>query len=348
MRISVAMATYNGARYLQQQLDSLAHQTLQPFELVVGDDGSTDDTLAILTAFATQVSFPVRIHRNRKNLGYAENFLQAAIRCNGEWVAFCDQDDVWLPHKLSACAGAVTDAPRLNLVLQNAELCDAQLTPSGRAFPNIIDPGIFGPNSQFGFWVWLGCLQTVKTDLFRQFSFSDRPRNYFKLDGIQSHDKWTCMLANALGGIRVLSGIAALYRRHDGALTGSYARKSFFARVAQARSVGSGDYQYLASVAEESAEFLRILATASSHSTSLRARLTDSACWFDRLNKVQRLRQRLYSQDAIFDRAKTFVQLCRQGAYVGPAFTSMGLASCLKDLFVAGSGSTASEPRERR
>src|SRR5690242_8630981 len=118
---SIAMGTYNGATYLPAQLESLLNQDLAPLELVVGDDGSTDDTLAILKNFSVRAPFPVRITSNPKQLGYGENFLQAASRCTGDWVAFCDQDDVWLPSKLARCAEAIESAPAdLGLIVHGA------------------------------------------------------------------------------------------------------------------------------------------------------------------------------------------------------------------------------------
>src|SRR6266851_3311364 len=101
MNISIAMCTYNGERFLQQQLDSIAQQTLLPAELVVCDDGSTDRTIEILEDFASSAPFAVRIHRNETNLGYRANFMKCAMFCSGDFIAFCDQDDVWRPDKLA-------------------------------------------------------------------------------------------------------------------------------------------------------------------------------------------------------------------------------------------------------
>ena len=83
MKISIAMATYNGAKYIRDQLDTLGRQTLPPVELVVTDDGSTDATLSIVEAFSAVAPFPVRIIRNTNRLGYEENFLKAASLCAG-------------------------------------------------------------------------------------------------------------------------------------------------------------------------------------------------------------------------------------------------------------------------
>jgi glycosyltransferase involved in cell wall biosynthesis len=99
--ISVAMATFNGARYLGEQLTSLATQTQKPLELIVCDDGSTDETMAILQSFSQLAPFAIKIFQNTERLGYQQNFIKAASLCKGSLIAFCDQDDIWNDDKLS-------------------------------------------------------------------------------------------------------------------------------------------------------------------------------------------------------------------------------------------------------
>lgn len=77
-RISVALATYNGARFLCSQLDSIAAQTRLPDELVIGDDGSADGTVEIIKEFAAVAPFPIRLTINEKNLGFGDDFLATA------------------------------------------------------------------------------------------------------------------------------------------------------------------------------------------------------------------------------------------------------------------------------
>jgi len=125
--ISIAMATYNGEKHLREQLASIASQTYLPLELVVCDDGSTDETLSILHEFSTVAPFECRIFRNEKTLGFAENFLRSASHCKGNWIAFCDQDDVWLPTKLEDAYKEIINNSGLYLVLQNAYICDDAL-----------------------------------------------------------------------------------------------------------------------------------------------------------------------------------------------------------------------------
>jgi len=130
-RVSVAMATYNGARFIAEQLESLSRQTLPPCELVIGDDGSTDDTLNIVEAFARTAPFPVRIHRNPQRMGHADNFLHTATLCSGDLIAFCDQDDVWLETKLARCCQAFQDRDVV-LAVHAAHVVDTNLTRLGR------------------------------------------------------------------------------------------------------------------------------------------------------------------------------------------------------------------------
>jgi hypothetical protein len=121
-RISIAMCTYNGEKYLHEQLVSIAQQTRLPDELVICDDGSSDSTPELVARFTQSVSFPVRWIRNEKNLGSTKNFEQAISLCTGDLIALCDQDDIWLPEKL-ACQAEMLEGDRdLGGVFSDAQL----------------------------------------------------------------------------------------------------------------------------------------------------------------------------------------------------------------------------------
>lgn len=122
--VSVAMCTYNGARFLLDQLSSIALQTRPPDELVICDDGSTDKTLAIVTRYAGTVEFPVRVHRNSQRLGPAKNFEQALSLCRGDIVALSDQDDVWRPEKLRVLEEALCVDDAVGYAFSDAVLVD--------------------------------------------------------------------------------------------------------------------------------------------------------------------------------------------------------------------------------
>lgn len=120
--VSIALCTYNGERHLREQLDSLLQQDWPNLEIVAVDDGSTDATDAILRDYARAEP---RLHhlRNEVNLGYRRNFEYAMSQCRGRWIAPCDQDDVWLPHKISALAQEL-QRPGTTMAYCDSELVD--------------------------------------------------------------------------------------------------------------------------------------------------------------------------------------------------------------------------------
>jgi glycosyltransferase involved in cell wall biosynthesis len=131
--ISIALCTYNGGKFLREQLNSIARQTLLPDELVICDDGSVDGTIDILKEFRDRVSFPVHIHQNEKNLGSTKNFEKAIGLCQGDIIALCDQDDVWKPEKLKRLGEALQTNPKAGYVFSDAEVVDDNLVPLGHS-----------------------------------------------------------------------------------------------------------------------------------------------------------------------------------------------------------------------
>lgn len=127
-RISIAMATFNGARFLQEQLDSFARQSLLPDELVVCDDGSTDATLAILAGFAATAPFVMRVCRNPQTLGFVRNFEKALTLCEGDLVYFSDQDDVWFSEKLAVMTAQMQCHPDWQVAVCDQRPTTADLT----------------------------------------------------------------------------------------------------------------------------------------------------------------------------------------------------------------------------
>lgn len=118
------MCTYNGARFLGQQLASLVSQRRLPDEVVICDDCSTDETHALLRDFAATAPFPVNLRQNKTRLGSTKNFEQAIALCQGDVIALCDQDDEWLPDKLASTIKVFETRPDVGLVFCDAELID--------------------------------------------------------------------------------------------------------------------------------------------------------------------------------------------------------------------------------
>lgn len=125
-KISIAMATYNGGKHLDEQLNSFINQTRKPDELVVVDDCSTDDTLSKLNEFKRNSIFPVIIVQNKENLGnknkygFANNFETAIKLCSGDIVFLSDQDDVWFPEKIERHIEIYDNNSNIMMISNNA------------------------------------------------------------------------------------------------------------------------------------------------------------------------------------------------------------------------------------
>lgn len=132
LRLSVALCTWEGSAYLQQQLRSIGAQTRLPDEVVVCDDGSTDDSVAIVERFAACAPFPVTVSVNSRRLGVTGNYARAIARCTGDVIVLGDQDDVWLPHRLHRLASRFEEDPETMLAFSDAHLTDARGRRTGQ------------------------------------------------------------------------------------------------------------------------------------------------------------------------------------------------------------------------
>lgn len=201
MRISIAMATYNGAKYLQEQLDSFLAQTRQPDELVVCDDGSRDDTLDILERFQQQAPFEVLVYKNELNLGYKKNFEKALTLCSGDMIFLSDQDDVWHKIKIERIIQEFKNHPATLVVVNDAELTISDLSRTGLTVAGQIT-SVGMSHEQ----LLLGCCIAFRSDL--------KPLILPIPHNLHGHDGWINTLANALGCRRFLPEVLQYYRRH--------------------------------------------------------------------------------------------------------------------------------------
>lgn len=215
LSISVAMATYNGERFLREQLESLANQTRLPAELVVRDDCSTDRTVALVEEFASSVPFSVRIIRAPSNTGYVRGFLEAGYACTAELVAFSDQDDIWVPEKLERCAAEFERAKEVTLVVHSGLVVGDMRRGVSRSFPDHRRRSVTTPTStplmptNPGFAIvaarWLldiwNILEEPPVELFGATSWG--------------HDNWTAFVAIALGEVVWMPEKLVRYRQHD-------------------------------------------------------------------------------------------------------------------------------------
>ena len=216
--ISVCMATYNGEKYLREQIDSILCQLNDTDELIVSDDGSSDDTLFICASYNDA---RIKIYNNHIRHGVVANFENALAKVKGEYVFLCDQDDVWLPNKVEKCIEALEYS---DLVVTDCFVTDQ--------FLNIVSNSFFEMRrSSRGFWrnlyknTYLGaCVAFRASALDIVLPFPPKLPMY--------HDAWIASLVDIKGRVVFLDYQAIYFRRHSNN-TSFTANKSSFSKFTQ-------------------------------------------------------------------------------------------------------------------
>jgi len=314
MYVSVAVATYNGAPYLSEQLKSLAAQTLQPCELVVCDDGSSDGTLEILKAFSRSAPFPVRIFRNDERLNFRANFMQAANHCAGDLIAFCDQDDIWRSDKLSMVVRAFETQEDVLLVHHNARIFSTAQGVTG----SLIDPRrpttVQPPLSRTPFELPPGFTQTFRRSLLALSTLRQATLDYWAAGEALAHDQWIYIVAGSLGSVSYVAHELVDYRQHGNNLYGMKVQTRSICRLLAERLTEYRDYGHLE---RAFSSISRALAAAAAYPIGelLAGRAAEAACWYDELAHAYGHRSRVYGAASPTERAAAWMRLCREGRY---------------------------------
>jgi glycosyltransferase involved in cell wall biosynthesis len=213
-RISVALCTYNGERFLPRQLASIAQQTRLPDELVVSDDRSIDRTVSEVREFAASAPFPVRIFENEHNLGFAANFERAIRLCEGNLIALSDQDDIWYPIRLERSEREFTAHPQAGLVFSDADVINDSNELAGSTLWQRL--GFAGKREQdllAGQYVVLAKHRFVTgaTVMFRA-GLRDR---FLPIPDGWIHDEWIALVAAAFSDLSPIDQPLIRYRIHD-------------------------------------------------------------------------------------------------------------------------------------
>ena len=219
MKISVCMATYNGSTYLGAQVSSILQQLSPDDELIVVDDGSSDNTLALLRDIGDR---RIQVHGNPRNLGPAHSFGRALALATGDVVFLSDQDDIWLPGKVEAMLKVLAHN---DLVLSDCSVTDGEL--------KVLHPSFFKlRGARSGLWhnlvrnSYLGCCMAMRRELLI-YALPLPAR-------VPIHDWWLGLVAEAFGRPALLNEPLILYRRH-GANASSAAEPSRASRMKQLR-----------------------------------------------------------------------------------------------------------------
>ena len=230
LKISIAMATYNGEEYLEEQLSSLIHQTRPPDEVVVCDDGSSDLTIEILKKFKEKAPFKCKLVQNECNKGTGTSFELAIKLCTNEIITFCDQDDIWDSAKIEKIQILFSNNPSVDFLLMNASVIDNTGVDLGytlweqRRF-NIHSQNLFREYDQFK--------EIINYDITTGMSTAVRKRTIEKV-GLRpttlNHDAWYIPFASLMGskGLLVDENLVQ-YRQHPLQQYGSR-RESFLKR----------------------------------------------------------------------------------------------------------------------
>jgi len=205
--VSIAMCTYNGEKYLHEQLDSLVYQDYSNLEIIIIDDCSSDQTLDILKDYSNRFSF-IKVFQNESNLGYVKNFERAISKCSGEYIALSDQDDIWELHKISTLCNNIKDH---TLIYHDSDFVNElgnSLNKKVSDIINLYEGGDFRP------FLFENCISGHSMLFKRSLVGRLLPFNesYF-------HDWWIAYIASNYGTIGLIKENLVHYRQHNDAAT---------------------------------------------------------------------------------------------------------------------------------
>ena len=213
-KISVVMCTFNGAKYLAEQLDSILAQSYSNIEIIVVDDCSTDNTFEILKNYQPKDS-RIQVFQNSKNLGFVQNFSKAISLATGDYIALADQDDIWKPYKLEKFAN---DIQNHLLIYSDAVL----IAPDGQSLnreltrPN--DHLVSGHCNQA--FLFKNCV-SGNTLMFKR----ELLQYILPIPNVSFHDIWIAFIASSLGTIAYTEEALVYYRRHESQVTNTQKEK---------------------------------------------------------------------------------------------------------------------------
>lgn len=198
--ISIALCTYNGEKFLAQQIESLLAQDYPNFEIIICDDRSSDRTLEIAERFKSPKVF---IHSNTENVGFNKNFERAFKLCRGDFIAPCDQDDIWLPGKLTVLVESIGSNM---LAYCNSEFIDAESASLGM---RLSDLKVMYSGKDPRPFILENCV-AGHASLFRR----ELLNHVMPIPDVRFFDWWIAYAAAAYGGVIHIDRCLVKYRQH--------------------------------------------------------------------------------------------------------------------------------------
>jgi glycosyltransferase involved in cell wall biosynthesis len=201
--ISIAVCTYNGEKFLAEQLNSLVNQTYRNLEIVVTDDCSKDETIELLNGYAAKYDF-IKIYKNEENLGYVKNFEIALSLCSGDYIALCDQDDIWDLNKITLQHESIGESL---LNYHDSAFIDQMGQNLNKKLSDVVNPY---QGDSFKPFLFFNCISGHATLIKRSLLEYALP---FPKDLF--HDRWLAYTATNLGTITYLDLPLVKYRQHE-------------------------------------------------------------------------------------------------------------------------------------
>lgn len=209
------MCTFNGAKFVSEQLESVARQNHAVDELIVCDDASTDETIRIVQTFAATAPFPVRLEINDRQLSPTQNFSKAISHCRGDLIFLCDQDDRWRPEKVQILAQSFQN-DAIGLAFSNAKLVREDGTVGGQKFwESIWFNAAERQKIEQGDAVPVLLHHAIVAGATMAFRAKYRPLILPIPDLPRSHDIWIALLIACAGRIAAVDEDLIDYRQHS-------------------------------------------------------------------------------------------------------------------------------------
>lgn len=317
-RISIAMCTYNGEKFLKEQLESIERQTVLPDEIIICDDCSTDGTLEILGNVSKSALFSVEIIQNQKNLRSTKNFEKAISFCKGDIIFLCDQDDIWVENKIELMLEQFTND--VGIVFSNAFVTNVKLIETKNDLWSTVGFDNWA-KKRFERNDYLTVLlkRNVVTGAAMAFKAQLKPL-ILPIAKYEVHDTWICLIAAFFTKIKYLDKKLIYYRQHSSQQIGAKA-SSFSGDFSKAKTLKRG---YFTSE-------IKALIKAITHLKHIK----ESSCEKNKIAKLDRKLRYLFSRAAlrnngIFGRLLAFKNLFSLDYF---RFGN-GFKSFLKDIFL--------------
>jgi glycosyltransferase involved in cell wall biosynthesis len=221
--VAVVVATYHGATYLREQLESIVQQTYKPSQIIIVDDDSVDDTITIADAFAA--AHPeVMVVQNETRFGYIKNFEKGMLLANASYVALSDQDDIWMPYKLETLLANIGDQM---LAYSDSELIDANGQLLNQKMSSIKNQLAYHTPIMYTIGAWApGHAMLFKKELV------DKATPFPTL---VTHDFWLGFVATCYSRVVYVNEPLVHYRQHTQNAIGADTTKNKSASLTQAQ-----------------------------------------------------------------------------------------------------------------